>query len=379
MMLFKTFWKVVSKYKGTIILYTVMLICFGGINMAANNNTMGFSDVKPPIAIVNEDDSVIANNLVNYLKDKSTIKDIDNNYLDDALFYRDISYIIYIPSEYGKSVFTENPKTIEVKSSGDYKSTLASNILLAYLKVQDVYKDDYRGDELIDKINSNLDKSANIKIKSKLDTTSVSNASNYYSFASYSIIAVILFIICLVMCSFNEKNVRRRTIISSINLSSYNMSLLGASLLYGFVVFVLFNILALVLVGDIMFSLRGLVYVINSFVFTIVTICLSLLLSTLVKNKNAISGIVNVVALGSAFLCGALVPASMLPNSVLKFAHILPAYYYINTNDLLKSIEEINYVNLEPIFKNMFILVLFILLFIILNNIISRLLRKRNS
>ena len=37
MTVFKTFWKVVSKYKGTIILYTVMLIVFGGLNMSSNN------------------------------------------------------------------------------------------------------------------------------------------------------------------------------------------------------------------------------------------------------------------------------------------------------------------------------------------------------
>lgn len=379
MMLFKTFWKIVNKYKGTIILYTVMLVCFGGINMAANNDSMDFSDVKPEVAIVNEDEGKLSSNLVNYFENRAEIKNIDNEKLDDAIFYRDISYIIYIPSGYTDSVLKKETKNIEVKSSNDYRSTLAENMLLAYLKVQDVYKDEYTENELIEKINSNLDKSASIKIKSKLDTTSVSNASSYYSFASYSIIAVVLFIICLVMCSFNEKNIRRRTIISSINVGSYNMSLLGASLLYGFIVFVLFNLLALVFVGDIMFSLRGLVYVVNSFIFTMVAICLALLISTLVKNKNAISGIVNVVALGSAFLCGAFVPAEMLPDSVLKVAHVLPAYYYINTNDLLKSIESINCSSLKPVFINMFILVLFSLSFIILNNILSRLLRKNNG
>lgn len=379
MMLFKTFWKIVNKYKGTIILYTVMLVCFGGINMAANNDSMDFSDVKPEVAIVNEDEGKLSSNLVNYFENRAEIKNIDNEKLDDAIFYRDISYIIYIPSGYTDSVLNGDVKDIEVKSSGDYRSTLSENMLHAYLKVQDVYKDEYKGDELIEKINSNLDKSASIKIKSKLDTTSVSNASSYYSFASYSIIAVILFIICLVMCSFNEKNIRRRTVISSINTGSYNMSLLAASLLYGFIVFALFNLLALVFVGDIMLSLRGVVYVVNSFIFTIVAICFSLLISTLIKNKNAISGIVNVVALGSAFLCGAFVPAEMLPDSVLKVAHVLPAYYYINTNDLLKSIESINCSSLKPVFINMFILVLFSLSFIILNNILSRLLRKNNG
>ena len=39
---FKTFWQVVNRYKGTIILYTVMLIAFGGINFQANKETIEF-------------------------------------------------------------------------------------------------------------------------------------------------------------------------------------------------------------------------------------------------------------------------------------------------------------------------------------------------
>lgn len=42
MTVFKTFWKIVNKYKGTIILYTVMLISFGGINLASNDTTTTF-------------------------------------------------------------------------------------------------------------------------------------------------------------------------------------------------------------------------------------------------------------------------------------------------------------------------------------------------
>ena len=41
MTVFKTFWKVVNKYKGTIILYTVMLLTFGTMNLKTNDiNTM---------------------------------------------------------------------------------------------------------------------------------------------------------------------------------------------------------------------------------------------------------------------------------------------------------------------------------------------------
>ena len=53
MTVFKTFWKVVKKYKGTIILYTSMLIIFGGINLQTNNTTTTYVDKKPDILIIN--------------------------------------------------------------------------------------------------------------------------------------------------------------------------------------------------------------------------------------------------------------------------------------------------------------------------------------
>ena len=54
MTVFKTFWKVIKKYKGTIILYTTLLVIFGGINMTTSENQMTFTDSKPDVLIINK-------------------------------------------------------------------------------------------------------------------------------------------------------------------------------------------------------------------------------------------------------------------------------------------------------------------------------------
>lgn len=92
----------------------------------------------------------------------------------------------------------------------------------------------------------------------------------------------------------------------------------------------------------------------------------------MVSNKGAINGIVNVVALGSSFLCGAFVPMEWLPDSVLKIAHIIPTYYYISTNEALKTIEEFNFETIKPLITNMVIMLGFAVVFIILTNIVSK-------
>lgn len=307
------------------------------------------------------------------MKDNSNIIDVkkDEDSINDALFYRDVNYVIYIPENYRESVLNKDNPEINIKSSGDYQASLANMLLSRYIQVQNIYLDSSKNEEeLINNINNSLNKKSKVEIVSKLDTSKIEKSSSYFNFASYSIMAIIIFIICLVLSSF--KNIKKRTIISSMNYKKYNQKLLGASIGYSLIVWLLFIILGIIILGNIMFSLQGLIYCLNALIFTFVCLTLALLIGTIIDNKNAISGIVNVIALGQAFLCGAFVPAEWLPKSVLNIAHILPAYWYINTNDLLKTIEIINIKNLQPIIINSLVLILFSILFIIINNVISK-------
>ena len=70
MTVFKTFLKIVNKYKGTIILYTMMLLVFGVTNLNTKETT-SFIETKPDVVIIDEDNSKLSNSLVNYMKKKT--------------------------------------------------------------------------------------------------------------------------------------------------------------------------------------------------------------------------------------------------------------------------------------------------------------------
>ena len=382
MTVFKTFFRIVNKLKPTIILYTALLIIFGAVNMKTSDNNINFVNSKPDILIINQDvNKGLTKNLIDYMKKNSNIVKIENNEekINDALFYREVSYVIYIPKDYRKNVLLgKNPK-LDIKKTDEYDAHLSEMMLKRYIKLQNIYNEEAGSeDELITLINDNINDDVNVKITSKVDTSKTYNIAYYFNFASYSILAIIIYIVCLVLCSFKEESISKRINISSINYKSHNNKILLASIVFSSIVWLLFVIIGVIVVGDIMFSIRGLISIINSFIFTFCALTLSILISSLTNNKNAISGIVNVIALGSAFLCGAFVPAEYLPDSVLNFAHILPAYYYINSNDLLKNIDVINISSMHPIIINMVIIIIFSILFIILNNIVTRKKRKSN-
>ena len=181
-----------------------------------------------------------------------------------------------------------------------------------------------------------------------------------------------MFISCLVLSSFNEESVKKRTIISSMNYKTHNKYILRASFIYSSLVWLLYMILGVVLFSSTMLSIRGLIYSLNAFIFTFSSLTLALLLSTLINDKNAVNGIVNVIALGSAFLCGAFIPTEWLPESVITISRIFPTYWYVNSNDLLTNLQSINMTTLKPILINMLVVIIFSVTFIILNNLVAK-------
>ena len=133
MTVFKTFLRVLNKNKWIVILYTAMLILFGAFNMQTSNNSISFIAEKPDVLIINSDlEEGVTKGLIDYIKENSNIIEVDDTEeaRNDALFYRDVNYIIYIPENYREDFLNGADPKIEVKSTGDYQASLAEMILV---------------------------------------------------------------------------------------------------------------------------------------------------------------------------------------------------------------------------------------------------------
>lgn len=376
MTVFKTFLKVLNKCKGTVILYTVILVLFGTLNFSTNDNSIDFVSSKADIAIINNDiETGVTQSLIKYLSDNSNIKELKDNTeaLDDALFYRDVNYIVYIPKNYNSDFLQGKNPEIEIKSTKDYNASYAEMLLNKYLKTANIYrKNGYSEEELVNKVEETLNTEINVELTSKLDSNNLAKANRYYSFMNYSMLAGCIFVICLILSSFKKDVISKRISISSTNYKYHSRILLLGNTLFALILWLIYVIISFILIGKIMFTGWGLLYILNSFIFTLCSVSLAFLLSNLIKNREAINGIINVIALGSSFLCGAFVPMDMMPKSVLSIAHILPSYYFIKNNYSLTEIETLNFINLKPFIINIIIIVIFSIIFITLANIINK-------
>lgn len=322
MTVYKTFFKVVNKYKFLIIIYTAMLILFAGFNMQTSQNSTNFVAEKPDVLIINNDkEQKLSKNLVEYIEKNSNIVDIENDEeaRNDALFYRDVSYIIYIPENYSKDFLNGLNPEINIKSAGDAGSSYAEMMLTRYIKVANIYQKELRNeDELIKTINETLEKEAETEITSKLDTDNLSRAVFYYNFMNYSILAGCVYVICIIISSFREEKIRKRTVISSMNYKKFNRQLLVSNGALAFILWLLYVVLSFILIGDIMFTTHGLILIANSFIFSVCSLTIAFLIANLINNKNAINGIINVVALRFKFLVWCFCASRMVARHYIK-------------------------------------------------------------
>ena len=376
MTVFKTILKILNKLKGMIILYTAILVAITALNQTSGNNMTNFEDSKPSVLIVNKDsEDNIAKGFEDYISKHSEIKDIDTkdeDKINDAIFYRDVNYVIYIPKDFGKNLLDGKNPSLEYKSCGDEYSSYAQMMVEKYIKTVLIYKDYYSGAELISKVNKVVDKDTKVYMKTTLDTSKLSSMTQYFNILNYALLAGCVYCISMILASLNDETVRKRTIISSFNYKKYNRIVLLSNSIVIFAMWILYMILALILFKDLMFSSNGLGYVINSFVFTICSLTIGFLIGNITQNKNAIGGIVNVIALGTSFLCGCFVPFEYMPDYVLKIAHILPTYYYVANNQLIKTMEVFNFESIKPLLINGSVIVISSFIFVAVTNYVSK-------
>ena len=402
MLAFKTFFKIVNKYKFMIILYMAILCGLMIFYYNSGNETNTFAESKPDILIVNDDsDNIITNNLVKYLSEKCNIANIADNKeaRDDALFYQEVSYIVYIPKDYGKDFYEGKNPEINVKSLDSSNAYYAKMLLTNYLKVANTYKSELPNlseNDLIEKINTTLSKNTEINLLSSLnenieqnqasstdkntkqnqklstDKNVLNKAISYFNFLNYAVLAGLVYVICMTISAYRKPMVSKRIEVSKLNYKKFNFNLVFYNGVLTLIIWGIYIIIWSILIGKFLFTKSGAILIINSLIFSICALTLAFLIANIISNKNAINGIINVIALGSSFLCGAFVPTSLLPDYVLKFAHILPSYWYIKTNNALTSIETINYETLKPLFINMLIIIAFTFTYLIIYNIVTR-------
>ena len=388
MIVFKTFWRIMKRYWWIVFIYVAILTSLSIINLNAAPVT-DFVDTKPEITIVSQDSSDLATkpftkNFLNYLSKNTKIIDLKESETTDALFYQKISMILYLPEDLELKILSGQKIILDYRTSGNYTAELSKNLIKRYFELQrteilesknsskeqpNILSED--SEKIISRLNQRLDQSPTVRLASK-NATNLSKIAAFFNFASYTIMAIILYVTCFINASFNKSSVKKRTMVSSLHLKKYNFSLLLANSIFAFSVFALLTTLSFFVLGNIVLTPFFIFEILNILLYTLAALTLAELVSTFNLSRDAVSGVVNLLSLAPAFLSGAFVPTYFLPNFVLTIAHIFPTYWFIDTNNKITTMTEFSFNSFLTILPNLLILVLFSIIFIVANLVLSK-------
>lgn len=388
MIVFKTFWRIMKRYWWIVFIYVAILTSLSVINLNAAPVT-DFVDTKPEITIVSQDSSDLATkpftkNFLNYLSKNTKIIDLKESETTDALFYQKISMILYLPEDLESKIISGQKITLDYRTSGNYTAELSKNLIKRYFELQrteilesknsskeqsNILSED--SEKIISSLNQRLDQSPTVRLASK-NATNLSKIAAFFNFASYTIMAIILYVTCFINASFNKSSVKKRTMASSLHLKEYNFSLLLANSIFAFSVFVLLTTLSFFVLGNIVLTPFFIFEILNILLYILAALTLAELVSTFNLSRDAVSGVVNLLSLAPAFLSGAFVPTYFLPSFVLTIAHIFPTYWFIDTNNKIATMTELNFSSFLTILPNLLVLVLFSIIFIVANLVLSK-------
>jgi|GEM_PF-108652 len=388
MIVFKTFWRIMKRYWWIVFIYVAILTSLSVINLNAAPVT-DFVDTKPEITIVSQDSSDLATkpftkNFLDYLSKNTKIIILKESETTDALFYQKISMILYLPEDLESKILSGQKVTLNYRTSGNYTAELSKNLIKRYFELQrteilesknsskeqsNIPSED--SEKIISNLNQRLDQSPTVRLASK-NATNLSKIAAFFNFASYTIMAIILYVTCFINASFNKSSVKKRTMVSSLHLKKYNFSLLLANSIFAFSVFALLTTLSFFVLGNIVLTPFFIFEILNILLYTLAALTLAELVSTFNLSRDAVSGVVNLLSLAPAFLSGAFVPTYFLPSFVLTIAHIFPTYWFIDTNNKITTMTEFNFNSFLTILPNLLVLVLFSIIFIVANLVLSK-------
>jgi ABC-2 type transport system permease protein len=345
-------------YVGIFLFFAVMTS-----KLYTNPVNTDFTEAKINMVFINHDeDSKLVEGLKDYLNKNANIINIPDNTqkLQDALFFRQVEYIVKVPKGFYDGLKTGKAVQLEkIALSGSASGIYMDSIINKYLNTAKIYAGNISGisdDEIVRLIDKDLAQKTEVKIENPAPAKpSSERCMYYYNYLAYSLFAVLILGVSSVMMAFNNADLKRRNLCSPLKLKNMNLQLILGNISFAVLAWLAMILTSFIMYGGYMFSTKGALLLLNSFIFTLAALSISFLIGNLVKNRNAMSAAANVVSLGTCFISGVFVPQMLLGKTVLKIASFTPTYWYVKANNEIADLVNFGMENLTPVLSNMLI------------------------
>jgi len=387
MQVFKVIIKTIRKNLHVLSIYLIVFVFFLVLmsSLQSSEGSSEFSEVKSEVMIINKDSgNVIADSFADFMTKASIpIAPVETEEeMLDALFSEQADYILVIPEGFSKN-FLSGSHTVQLEQQSvagsrgavwtDMKIRKYLDLLRLYTELSDVDADDTEGIAKISaQVETQMNKETQVVYPTGAQKVRESSVPYFFKFMAYSLMAITILGVGTILKLFTGRDFKNRLRCSPEKTSSVNLQLVLGNLCFAFTAWAVMTLVCL------SFGMKdGLkswiwILVLNSLVFMITTLCMSVVIGLVVKNENVRTFVANVVALGSSFLSGIFVPIEFQSETVRKIAGFIPAFWYVKAVEESKNLTSYAWSDIQPIAVYMVIQLGFGVAFICVAMAVSR-------
>lgn len=345
---YKAILQILKKNKGSLMLGVIIMVII--TMFYAGQLTKDAEELTgAKIAILSDDDSAIEKGFVDYLGKQHTIvnlKDTSQKSLDDALYFDEVEYILEIPKDFSEKLAKGEQvkltsKTRPATFSQSLVDTTINNYLNTYLTYQKQLPDKSR-QELLKMTKKTLSKDGEVHFDSTYHKKKKQSVSGQiYNLLAYGMFLSIFSGYAAVNLAFNREEIRQRNSCSPISRRKLARRISMGNLVYAVFCWVLFVAFVVLITKGQFDQVMG-YSVLNTVAFFAAIISFSIMVTSILQNEDAISGINNIFIMGSCFVGGVFVPSDFLPDAVNKIAAFTPTYWFAQNNELIGKTVDFN-------------------------------------
>ncbi len=287
------------------------------------------------------DNTAASHELISFIEQNHTLVDVgeSDEQITDALFYHTINYSLTINEGFEQKLDSgETDGLFESVKDEDYQAVFFEGQLEQYISAVSMYIA-----QGMDAKQACSDASLLSSISTDVTVESFSQDEGGYlmyftRYLAYIFISIMIVGLSPILATFNKPDIRRRIDSSSLLMSKKTLQLILGSLVVTAIVWLAFMLLGIALYGSEMFTRTGVLTLLNTLVYIVISMGAAMLVAQFDINENTIPMVSNVFGLGMSFLCGVFVPQNLLSSLVLGIAKFLPAYWFVKANNMLYGV-----------------------------------------
>lgn len=351
MQLYKQFFKLLKSHRAGIITYAIIGIVMMAIMFMQAGGFSGdvsFEEQSFSIAYIDNDRSAMSEALVDYLSlnnDMTDVSDMSSKTVADQVFFRTYSYSFTIPEGFENSAINEvNDVDITYYSGtqGGISTYAINNQVNMFIKIYCEYiklgksSADAKSltmDSLNNKTSVELFKNGGSSSSNDLAMTMLYNGTTYYAFILLGMLGASCGTVILIS---SEKAIAERIDAAPLKRSNRTISNYLGIVSVALFLWVLMSIAQTAIgYGTEFFEQNCVVIYINTFVVTLCSCSIAILISCFKVDDQFQNMLVNIVSMGLSFLGGIFVPLWYISDDIANASRFTPFYWFSYVNTML--------------------------------------------